>query len=178
MYKTTARRSSANLVQGFSAKSSKAKIADDVYEQFCKSVEVDSESGCWVWTGHKDVGGYGLLGYNYRQYKAHRIAWMLKHNETIPKGVQVCHTCDNRACVNPDHLFLGTAKDNMQDRSKKIKQKRGKTRNPDRFKKDEILKIRAAANSGLSFWQIAESHTITPSQVHEIVIREDWPWLQ
>lgn len=149
------------------------------YEHLAKYVDIDEETGCWNWLGSTNTkDGYGQITIDGNKTLAHRAVWMLYHNKRIPKGCHICHTCDNRRCVNPEHLFLGTPKDNMQDLSKKLKQSRGKTRNPDRFKKDEILEIRAASNRGLSFWKIADEHNITPSQVHEIVIREDWPWLQ
>jgi len=71
-------------------------------------------SGCWEWRGAGDNRGYGQYTYLGSKYKAHRFSWMLKH-KTIQDGLWVLHKCDNKCCVNPDHLFLGTASDNMQD---------------------------------------------------------------
>jgi len=71
----------------------------------------------WLWTGAKNKG-YGTSIFNGRQIGVHRIMYMLSYGE-IPNGMFVCHTCDVPECVNPDHLFLGTQKQNMEDRSNK-----------------------------------------------------------
>jgi hypothetical protein len=76
----------------------------------------DETTGCWLWVAAKDKYGYGSV-WNSRLKRvdcAHRVGYELYKGE-IPKGMFLCHKCDTPACVNPDHFFLGTQKDNVQD---------------------------------------------------------------
>lgn len=73
------------------------------------------DNGCWEWTAGRYPHGYGRLTWNATSSYAHRVAWELTYGP-IPKGMCVCHHCDNPPCVRLDHLFLGTMADNMRDR--------------------------------------------------------------
>jgi hypothetical protein len=79
--------------------------------RFWKNVE--KGEGCWLWKGLLSAG-YGQLRVGEKQIGAHRYSWEL-HNGPIPEGLFICHRCDNRRCVRPDHLFLGTCRDNLLD---------------------------------------------------------------
>ena len=82
--------------------------------------KVKKTDTCWLWTAGKSLGGYGTCTYNNQnESAAHRLAWVFT-NGTIPAGKLVCHKCHVRACVNPDHLYIGTHLDNMRDRTKRI----------------------------------------------------------
>lgn len=76
--------------------------------------QVKKTESCWIWNGSKYGTGYGRATVNGKRMGAHRHAWELE-NGSIPEGLYVCHHCDNPTFVRPDHLFIGTCKDNMQD---------------------------------------------------------------
>jgi len=75
--------------------------------------KVNKTDTCWLWTGSKAVG-YGFTYFNKKRFYTHRFSWESKYGK-IQKGLFICHKCDNPSCVNPDHLFLGTQKDNLMD---------------------------------------------------------------
>jgi hypothetical protein len=79
--------------------------------------------GCWGWSGKVNSSGYGIVFFGGRWVGAHRAAWVLANGE-IPAELHVLHTCDNRKCTNPDHLFLGTNADNVADKVSKGRQHR------------------------------------------------------
>lgn len=76
--------------------------------------KLDRSGNCWIWTGCVRPNGYGLSLFEGKNQGTHRIAWQIV-NGVIPAGMLICHHCDVRLCCRPDHLFLGTQKENMQD---------------------------------------------------------------
>jgi hypothetical protein len=85
----------------------------DVTERFWQWVDTSS-GDCWTWTGGSTTGGYGKFWLNGRTISAHRVSYVM-HFGTIPDGLLVLHSCDNPPCVRPDHLSLGTYRDNARD---------------------------------------------------------------
>lgn len=88
-------------------------------ERFWSKVDRGAPSECWMWRGTISTEGYGTITERYKRYGAHRLAWQFENNVPIPAGHVVCHSCDNPACVNPDHLWVGSQADNMRDMSAK-----------------------------------------------------------
>lgn len=88
-------------------------------ERFLQKIDKSDPNGCWIWKGAKR-GLYGLITLSKgNKVAAHRFSWEFHNNKSIPSGMCVCHTCDVPLCVNPAHLFLGTMKDNMDDKVRK-----------------------------------------------------------
>lgn len=79
---------------------------------------VDKSGECWEWLGGKDRDGYGRIVINGKWWGSHRLSYTLVKGE-IPKGLVICHSCDNPGCVNPSHLFVGTQTDNVKDMDSK-----------------------------------------------------------
>lgn len=74
------------------------------------------KDGCWEWTAcRQSRNGYGRFSVGRRTRFAHRVAWEIENGVPVPVGMDVCHRCDNARCVNPDHLFVASHKDNMHD---------------------------------------------------------------
>jgi len=136
----------------------------------------DRTSGCWEWIGGKTSEGYGSIRINGKMIRTHRLAWELTYG-TIPDGLFVCHHCDNRLCINPEHLFLGTHKDNMQDMVRKDRGNGGLLygeRNGNaKLTKAQVDEIRSLKGKATQT-EIAKKYSICQAQVHNILFNQNW----
>ena len=156
------------------------KTLDQRLDQYAK---VFSESGCRMWDGHRDKDGYGIacmtLSDGKKNRKVHQLVYESVYGK-IPNGLFVCHACDTPSCVNIDHLFLGTAKENNHDMIGKGRQKYGKqnnngARNPmARLTAESVLLMRNLYAGGATLSGLCERFNISRSHAHKIVKKVSW----
>lgn len=147
-----------------------------MHERFWSKVDKGDPNKCWEWQAGKDGHGYGAFKIAKKQYQAHRVAYELTFG-TIPAGVGyhgtcVCHHCDNPACCNPNHLFLGTAADNSKDQASKGLSKAAK------LTPDEIREIRRLRNEGAKQKVLAKKFGVDASTISRICARKAWVLVQ
>ena len=131
-----------------------------------------AESGCWEWTGTLKFDGYGLMRHPVKYVGAHRISYEIFRGP-IPDGMQVLHRCDNRKCINPGHLFLGTNADNVADKVKKGRQRRhrGESNPNSKLSIDDVSLIRSSSETGI---ELARKYGVTRTCISDIRTGKTW----
>jgi len=145
-------------------------------ERFWAKVEKRGPDECWEWTASVNTCGYGALGSGKRDgllVLAHRLAWKLASGP-VPAGLCVCHTCDNRRCVNPTHLFLGTPADNMADMTAKGREARGESQGLAKLTNVDVRDIRTSFKNGIKQSVLARRFEVSRSTIHMVVRRKTW----
>lgn len=130
-------------------------------------------NACWEWQKSRDWFGHGKASFHRMTIGAHRVAYHIAISP-IPDQVCVCHTCDNPACCNPAHLFLGTNLDNIKDRHKKHRDAFGERNGRARFTDNDIRHIRLRHANGESQGAIARALGTTQSCISRIINRKTW----
>jgi hypothetical protein len=142
-------------------------------------IHVDRSCGldaCWPWTGFLGENGYGVIGFNGKAYKAHRVSYFIEHGR-IDNDRFVLHRCDVRSCVNPAHLFLGTPKDNSQDAVRKGRNTRlyGEDNGKAKLTRAEVFTIRRICKRGGVYQKtVAKQFGISEATVSYIVNGGRW----
>jgi len=135
-------------------------------EQFYKKTQA-MPSGCIEYIGAKNSSGYGWVRRLGTQMAASRYAWIAAYG-TVPMGMHVLHTCDNRACVNIKHLYLGTHSDNMRDRRDRHRVRTQK------LTANDAHEIRKKYTEGLKIKELSQEFSLSYSYVHSLVRGEYW----
>lgn len=134
-------------------------------ERFWQRVAKRGPDDCWEWTSTRTSVGYGCIRVNDIMMRAHRVSWQLKNGVISgpnkgPDAILVCHRCDNRGCVNPSHLFLGTPADNMADMVAKDRSLHGSENHASKLTADQVSFIRSSPLSGSA---LARMFGVTPA---------------
>lgn len=136
---------------------------------------VEKGPSCWAWVGTKTMLGYGQISISLKPRKsiyAHRLSWEIANGRKVPDGLFVRHACDNPNCVNPEHLSVGTQKENMHDCFAKKRHAHGERTVTAKLAREEVEQIRAI--QGLPQTQIAAMFGITQQHVSAIRRRIWW----
>lgn len=139
-----------------------------------------TESGCWIWMKGTDDEGYGNIKINKSVRKVHRVFFELVNNIKLPKHLFVCHRCDITCCINPNHLFVGTAQDNSDDcvaknRTYKSEVQKGEDNSNAKLVDDDILAIRSKyIPYQYGCKKLAQEYDVTFQLIHKIVTRQIW----
>jgi hypothetical protein len=151
-------------------------------ERFDSKWTPEPYSGCWLWTKGCHSCGYGVFSVNCRNDYAHRVSWKIYRGK-IPAGMCVLHHCDIPGCVNPNHLFIGTNRDNMLDKTKKH---RGRMMFPKRhfvcakITPDQVREIRhihSLDRTRATLRMLARSFNLSYGAINGIVYRKSWKWI-
>lgn len=138
--------------------------------------KVNKTADCWLWTGKQNDHGYGIFTISSQQYRAHRVVWEVI-NGPIPGGKLVRHMCDQRMCVNPAHLVLGTAQDNAADaaRRSRINRKRGSGTASAKLAEDQVAWARHEWRSGrMTKAALARRFSVSNTTMDQALRRVTW----
>lgn len=159
------------------------KYTKEIKERFWAKVNKEVDTDCWEWSAAKSTFGYGRFKVKGKLESPHRISYELSYGK-IPKGLFVCHTCDNPSCVNPDHLFSGTRSDNMKDCASKgrlpicnvntRKQVRGEGSKQSSLTEKDVLDIRRRLAEGEKGSDLAREYKIWKTSISCIKHRKTW----
>jgi len=151
-------------------------------DRFWDAVDKNGENGCWIWMNSLDHYGYGQICFNQRKMKATHVSLLLTRGQVVPEGMHCCHKCDVRSCVNPEHLFIGTPKENIHDMISKgrnplssVRASHGEKNGSAKLTEREVLEIRRLCNlKEVTQREIARMFGVCLGMVEQIRGRRAW----
>ncbi len=158
---------------GCSLRPPKEKYHEQVKIRIKRDTTIDS-NGCWNYNLNRDKAGYGMSSYRRQRLRIHRVSWIVFRGE-IPKNSCVLHHCDNKSCCNPDHLFLGSHKENSEDMVKKNRNAHGSRAGSAKLIEIDVMNIRKFYNAGLyTQKELSIIYDIRQTKISEIVNLKSW----
>ena len=149
------------------------KITERAKARFWSKIGDRAPGECWNWVAKRARNGYGRFSIGRKRFNAHRFSFELT-NGPIRKGALILHSCDNRACVNPDHLREGSHAQNSKDRSERYVCPRGSRNNHSKLGRTHVVEIRARFSKGESCRSISEDFDVAESSISNIIRGKSW----
>jgi hypothetical protein len=147
------------------------------FETFIRQVYHEPNTGCWLWSGAVNNSGYPNFSFD-KITMGHRFSYLF-HKGDFDRSLLVCHHCDVKICVNPDHLFLGTYNDNNKDRTRKGRTvaHHGEKQGSAKLKEEEVVDIKRFINAGIQKTWIAKLYGVHKSTIDYIFRGKNWGYL-
>jgi len=151
-------------------------------ERIKYNTKMNEKTNCWEWQKGKDKDGYGQIAYKGKNERSHRASYIEFVGE-IPERMYVLHKCDNPSCCNPDHLFLGTPQDNMDDKIRKGRDAKGEKQGNSKLTRKKVVEIRKRFRKFKSFKEesrtkqckkIAKEFNISYSHIRRLYVKQSW----
>lgn len=171
------------VVRGFEVGKTFVEISRARMAVFYSRVPKLGPEECWEWTGWRSTPNYGMFSVGQTEFLTHRLMFFIK-NGMLPPHLKVCHRCDNPPCCNPDHLFLGTQNDNVQDMIKKGRMgacglppeliKRGSACTTARFNEEQVMEMRRLYADGMTQKELAIRYDVGSAWMCRLVHRKIW----
>lgn len=156
-------------------------ITEQQRQRFWSRINIKSDSECWEWLGTlRRRNGYGVITIRHKPVFAHRLSYILTRGE-IPEGLYVCHTCDNKLCCNPAHLWLGTHADNCADKHQKgrANSPKGEFHYKAILTEASVLEIRKQYASGNKTQRgLAKEYGVDQSTISYAISEKNWKSVQ
>ncbi len=149
------------------------------YFNFISKIDMRSDEECWNWIGgfNGKIKKYGRIRIKGKRYLTHRLSWAIMKGD-VPEGLFVCHKCDNHKCVNPKHLWLGTIKENNNDRDKKgrFNALQGEDNGLSKFTNEQALEIRSLSGI-ISQRKLAAKFSVSRTTIENIIHKRTYKYI-